>query len=312
MTEVHVAVAVIRRGEQVLVARRPDHLHQGGLLEFPGGKVEPGESVQQALVREIAEETDLQLDPEGLRPLIVIRHDYGDKQVLLDVWQTCLARGTPRGLEGQWVSWCDPHSLRAADFPAANRAILRALTLPARYCITGECESVDAGVTRLQRQLASHRPAMVLLRAPWLEPSEYARFATAAGELCRQSETRLILHGDPAVLNSLSADGIHLPWNLAAAMTARPVPQDCLLAVSCHDQAQLGQAARLEADFATLGPLRPTASHPGAPVLGWARFGALTAQATMPVYALGGLGYAEQSLAVEHGAQGVAGIRCWW
>lgn len=312
MTVVHVAVAVIRRDKRVLVARRPGHLHQGGLLEFPGGKVEPGESVQRALVREIAEETDLQLDPERLQPLIVIRHDYGDKQVLLDVWQTSDVRGTPRGLEGQWVDWCDVRTLRAADFPAANHAILRALTLPPAYCITGPCATVEAGIIRLQRQLTYHCPAMVLLRAPWLEPSEYGRFAVAAGDLCRHSGARLILHGDPSVLDSAPADGLHLPWRLAAALGTRPVPGDCLLAVSCHDQEQLTQAARLDADFATLGPVHPTASHPGVPVLGWSGFEALAAQATMPVYALGGLGFADQSLAVSQGAQGVAGIGCWW
>lgn len=312
MAVVHVAVAVIRRGSRVLVARRPDHLHQGGLLEFPGGKVEPGEPVRRALVREIAEETGLRLDPESLQPLIVIRHDYGDKQVLLDVWQTTDSEGTAQGLEGQWVDWCDVHSLRAADFPVANRAILRAVTLPTAYCVTGECASVDEGITRLQQQLTRHRPAMVLLRAPWLESGDYARFAVAAGDLCRQSEARMILHGGPAVLDSLSADGLHLPWDRAGFMTERPVPRDCLLAVSCHNQEQLAHAARLDADFVTLGPVRPTASHPGAPVLDWAAFDALAARATLPVYALGGLAFTDRADAVAHGAQGIAGIRCWW
>lgn len=309
---VHVAVAVIRRGSQVLVARRPDHLHQGGLLEFPGGKVEPGESVQTALIREIAEETGLKLDPGSLRPLIGIRHDYGDKRVFLDVWQTFSAVGAPQGLEGQWVDWCELASLREAEFPAANRAIIRALTLPLTYFITGACASVEDGVARLQRQLDRYRPSMVLLRAPWLTPGDYLRFATTASALCQHHHVRLILHGEPAVLGKVVADGIHLPWHLASTLTERPVPWDCLLAVSCHDQSQLAHAAHLDADFVTLGPVRPTASHPGAPVLDWPGFGALSALATMPVYGLGGLTPADQTVAVEHGAQGVAGIGCWW
>ena len=312
MTAVHVAVAVIRRDEQVLVARRPDHLHQGGLLEFPGGKVEPGESVKRALVREIAEETGLRLDPEALQPLIVIRHDYGDKQVLLDVWQTRDARGSAQGLEGQWVDWCRVQDLRAEDFPTANRAILRALTLPSVYCITGECASADDGIARLQQRLIDRRPELVLVRAPWLDANEYARFARAARALCQENASRLILHGDPTVLDSLPADGIHLPWRQAAAITARPVPRDCLLGISCHSEEELAHAARLDADFVTLGPVQPTASHPGAPVLDWTGLRTLVAQATMPVYALGGLGYEHQARVVSLGAQGVAGIRCWW
>ena len=120
--EVHVAVAVIVRDGRVLIARRPDHVHQGGLLEFPGGKVEPGETVQAALVREIAEETGLHVPAGSLEPVIGIRHDYGDKRVFLDVWETSAAEGEARGCEGQPVEWLTPEQLRDEDFPAANLA----------------------------------------------------------------------------------------------------------------------------------------------------------------------------------------------
>src|SRR5690554_1447331 len=100
-TLIHVAVGVIWRGGRVLIARRPEGAHQGGLLEFPGGKVEPGETVQQALVRELLEETAVTVSPGDLQPLIGIRHDYGDKEVFLDVWEARVSSGEPRGLEGQ-------------------------------------------------------------------------------------------------------------------------------------------------------------------------------------------------------------------
>ena len=118
---VHVAVGVIRRGDRVLIARRPDHLHQGGLLEFPGGKVEPGETVQSALVREIREETGLSVSVSELTPLIGIRHDYGDKCVFLDVWEGVSRNDEPEGKEGQQVEWRNPLVLADQDFPAANR-----------------------------------------------------------------------------------------------------------------------------------------------------------------------------------------------
>ncbi|MDX1636238.1 MAG: 8-oxo-dGTP diphosphatase MutT, partial [Marinobacter sp.] len=146
MREVHVAVAVVRRGGRVLIARRPDGVHQGGLLEFPGGKVEAGETVQQALVRELAEETGLRVDPASLQPLIGIRHDYGDKRVFLDVWQTDTAAGEAEGREGQPVSWLALAQLQDEDFPAANRAIIRALRLPSVYAVTGAFENPGQGL----------------------------------------------------------------------------------------------------------------------------------------------------------------------
>src|SRR5690554_4360251 len=102
---IHVAVAVIVRDGRILIARRPEHVHPGGLLEFPGGNVEPGETVEQALVREIAEETGIRVPAGTVGTVIGIRHDYGVKQVFLDVWQTASAEGGAEGGEGQPVFW---------------------------------------------------------------------------------------------------------------------------------------------------------------------------------------------------------------
>ena len=123
---VHVAVGVIvDAAQRILVAQRPAHLHQGGLWEFPGGKVETGESVQQALVREFAEE--LAVEVLGSRPLIEISHDYSDKSVLLDVWWVDDFRGEPHGREGQIWQWVTVERLRELAFPAANEAIISAV-----------------------------------------------------------------------------------------------------------------------------------------------------------------------------------------
>ena len=112
---VHVAVGIILndRGE-VLVALRPIAAHQGGLWEFPGGKVEADESVQQALGRELEEEIGIRV--QSCTPFMQIRHDYGDKSVLLDVWSIGSFSGEPIGREGQRVLWRRVSELRAADF----------------------------------------------------------------------------------------------------------------------------------------------------------------------------------------------------
>ncbi len=123
---VHVAVGVILDDQgRVLLARRPVQVHQGGLWEFPGGKVDAGESVAEALARELTEELAIQV--EATQPLLEIRHDYPDKSVLLDVWLVTAFEGDPRGNEGQPIEWAEVKQLADYEFPAANQAIVSAL-----------------------------------------------------------------------------------------------------------------------------------------------------------------------------------------
>ncbi len=123
---VHVAVGVISDGaNKILVARRAEHVHQGGLWEFPGGKVEANETVQQALCRELAEE--LAIAVQCCEPLLTIAHDYADKSVLLDVWWISEFSGTPQGREGQPLCWVVGGELRSLTFPAANQPIIDAI-----------------------------------------------------------------------------------------------------------------------------------------------------------------------------------------
>lgn len=311
--EIHVAVGVIFREGKVLIARRPDHVHQGGLLEFPGGKVEAGETVQQALVREIREETGLRIPAGSLEPVIEIRHDYGDKRVFLDVWETSSAEGSPEGREGQEIRWVDVGDLADADFPAANRPIIRALRLPRQYAITGAAADVEAYLRQLQQGLDGARPDLCLLRAPELSDDAYAQLAAWSQEVCAANDVRLMLHGAPSLLEHLpGAYGLHLPWREARQHSARPIPDEYLLAVSCHNEEEMAHAVQLQADFITLGAVKPTQSHPGVSGMGWNRFRELVAVSTVPVYALGGLSPADVAEARSAGAQGVAGIGFWW
>lgn len=126
MTELHVAVGVIVNASgQILITRRARDSHQGGLWEFPGGKVEPGEGLAMALGRELREE--LGLEVERTSPLIQVRHDYGDKQVLLDVHVVWEFSGEPIGLEGQPLAWIELGALQDYNFPAANLPIVKAI-----------------------------------------------------------------------------------------------------------------------------------------------------------------------------------------
>lgn len=315
--EVHVAVGVIVRDGRVLIARRPDHVHQGGLLEFPGGKVEPEESVQAALVRELAEETGLEIPLDTLQPVIGIRHDYGDKRVFLDVWKTEQARGQACGREGQFIDWVSPKNLRDDDFPVANRPIIRALKLPSLLAVTGDIRPGDDGVQQLQHALTGvpkqDSSGLIVLRAPSMTAEHYELLADRAIELCDAEGVGLVLHGAIEVFDgNPDAAGLHMPWREAEKLDARPVPDGVWFGVSCHKAHEITHAVAIGADYVTLGPVKPTATHPGAPALGLAEFSDLVASSPVPVFGLGGLEPADLDVMQQAGAQGVAGIRYWW
>jgi len=119
---VHVAVGVIFREKQYFLTKRLANVHQGGKWEFPGGKVESNETVAQALYRELKEE--IAIDVLSCQPLIEIRHDYGDKKVLLDVYLVDNFQQEPIAQEGQQSAWFSFEQLKELDFPDANKAII--------------------------------------------------------------------------------------------------------------------------------------------------------------------------------------------
>ncbi len=125
----HVVAGVIMNatGDAVLLARRPAHKHQGDKWEFPGGKVEAGETAMAALQRELIEELGILVEPTLLAPFIEVRHRYPDKNIFLDVWQVGQFSGQAHGREGQLVRWFAYSELEMLDFPAANAPILAKL-----------------------------------------------------------------------------------------------------------------------------------------------------------------------------------------
>jgi mutator protein MutT len=125
-----VAAAVIDARGRVLIAQRPAGKHLAGLWEFPGGKMEPGETRVDALRRELQEEIGIVI--EQPRPLLRLSHSYSYGDVLLDVWVVRRYRGEPRGLDGQSLRWCSRSSLPAAGLLPADQPIIGALRLPER------------------------------------------------------------------------------------------------------------------------------------------------------------------------------------
>ena len=311
MKRVHVAAAVIRRADGcILLARRPEHLHQGGLWEFPGGKVEAGETVLAALDRELYEELGIRVG--RARPLLKVSHDYPDKQVLLDVWEVTQFSGEPHGAEGQPLAWVSPRQFPEYDFPAANQPIIAAARLPDSYLITPDDLSHDEVLVGLREALA-RGIKLVQLRAPNMYSPAYRDLALDAQGLCA-GKAQLMLKGPLEWLGDFPAAGWHLTAEQLRkyAAAGRPFPRERWLAASCHGAEELQLAQQMGVDFVTLSPVQPTRSHPETAALGWDVAARLLEGFNQPVYLLGGVGPDQREQAWRAGAQGVAGIRAFW
>ena len=303
MRPVRVVAAVIRDAQrQILLTRRPEHVHQGGLWEFPGGKREAHETAFQALCRELQEEVDIQV--AHARPLIKINHDYGDKQVELDVWEVEQFEGKAWGREGQAWTWVSEADLDAYAFPAANVPIIKAARLPAWYGVL-EGDSVAQVLQRYQ-QFLTRGVGMVQLRLKNLAPAQ-RRLLIEQLLQTDQAGMCWILNSDRQSEGDFSVQGLHLTTQALMALSHRPTFPGWIGA-SCHDLAQLQHAERLGLDFAVLSPVQATTTHPQAQPLGWQAAATLIEAVNLPVYLMGGLAMADWERARLLGAQGIAGI----
>lgn len=309
---VHVAAAAMISADQkhVLIARRPSNVDHGGLWEFPGGKLAPYETGLEGLKRELHEELGVEI--VRAQPLIRVHHEYPDKHILLDVWQVHEFAGEPFGREGQAVRWVPMNELVNYPFPAANLPILRAVMLPTEYLITGEEADDERFESLLERALREDNIRLVQLRAKSLDDAAYVARAERALKLCREYGAKLLLNGEPGLLDQVDADGIHLTSARLMQLDRRPIAENKWLSASTHDQKQLSQAAVLGCDFVTLSPLRTTPSHPEVAPMGWHDFQQLVERAGMPVFALGGMTRFDANHARAVGAQGIASIRDFW
>ena len=308
---IHVAAAAIFDDQRrVLLSKRPAHVHQGGLWEFPGGKLEEGETLEQGLRRELQEE--LGITPAHARPLIRIAHDYPDKSVLLDVWRVDGFHGVPHGLEGQQIQWVPVDQFPSYAFPAANLPILKAVCLPEYYLITPEPGREAASFLAGLDCSLSQGVSLLQLRSKQLFDEDYRALIPEVLQRCRQANARLLLNAAPGLVSEFGAAGVHLTSERLMAATVRPLNDTYLVAASCHTQEELQHAVKLGLDFVVVSPVLKTSSHPGAQMLGYSGFHDLTEQASIPVYAPGGMQAADLSTVFRHGGQGIAAIRGLW
>ncbi len=303
MNPLQVAVGVIKGpAGNILISQRHAALHQGGLWEFPGGKVETAETPELALARELKEE--LNITVTAASPLITINHHYPDLSVQLKVFLVEDFLGEPTSCEGQPFKWVTPAELKNYDFPAANQPIITAARLPHYYAILNDAD--EALLLPNLHHILGRGIKLIQARLKTLPTAAVAQFIEQAYPLCKQHQALLLMNS--AVDYFAPVDGIHLTSHDLIALDKRP--GNCnWLAASCHNLEQLHHAETIGVDFVVLAPILATQTHPGAASLGWGQFAEWVAQTNLPVYALGGMTTSCLMTARQNGGQGIAAIR---
>lgn len=321
---VHVAVGVIMQSDQVLICWRDAKLHQGNRYEFPGGKVETGETPRQALARELFEELNIEVKTAVRAQQLYF--NYPEKTVCLHIFKVIAFSGEPCGQQGQATRWVNKHELGQYQFPDANTPILRMVLLPDQYVITRPQSSTQDLDTWLNWHI-DHTPqqAWLYVRHKQLDIRQYQQVITS---LARQRPD-LQLFGMYAHTQAFKScwpecqtllAGVHLSQTELMQLSVSTKPDEMALSLpltwyriaACHDAASITHANALGLDAVLLSPLHPTSTHAGQAGLGWKGWQQLCKTSTLPVYALGGVVPNDLAQVQQADGFGVAGIRAFY
>lgn len=327
---VRVAVGILRQENgQILLASRPADKPWPHWWELPGGKIEPDETPLEAVRRELEEELGVHIHSQCTSHWHTLTHHYPSGTVILELFIIDSWTGTPQALEGQTLAWADPAKLgHIGPILPASLPILRWLQLPQRYLISSAQAHPEQWLERLEKTLQTNTCWLQFREPEWQQQAKQDRAAAQQLQTCFEQTLALCArYKTPCIVNSihprqwwLKAQGVHLRSHDAALLNSLPkrfhtvqahfgLSAQHFVGVSTHSLAELQQATRLHADFAVLGHVLPTPSHPGSTALGWESFSKLAHSVALPVYALGGQNDSTLPTALKHGAQGIAGIR---
>ena len=311
LVEVAAAVMLRAKGSEFLLAQRPPGKVYEDYWEFPGGKVEPGETIRDALVRELHEE--LGISVTACSPWLTRVFTYPHATVRLHFWRVTAWEGEigiTAPLEHSAVDWqkCGKAASVGPILPA-NDPILKALALPTIMAITmGESEGAERQLERLEGALGKGLRLIQIRDKGW-PGARRLGFAEAATRLARPCGALVLVNDDEEIARRAGADGVHLSAARLQACTQRPAFP--WVGASCHSALELQRAAELGLDYALLGPVLPTPTHPEAAGIGWDGFSSAICGSPLPVFALGGMKNEMLAGAQAHGAHGIALMRGW-
>jgi 8-oxo-dGTP diphosphatase len=324
ITDVAVAVFIKPDGT-FLLSSRPEGKPYSGYWEFPGGKIEAGESVRDALVRELIEELNVVVT--HATPWFTFMMHYTHATVRLHCWRVHAwhghMNGNMHGMEGQEFAWVALNDMNVSPTLPGCVPIFKALALPYVYAITNASEmGVESYLQHLRALWSKNAsngtpvlgfanevvPQMVQVREKNMSREASASFAKSVIALSREceysSDVQVLINSDIALAHEVGADGIHL--TSAQLSTIKERPNFPLVGASAHTREDIERAAELKCDFVVVGPVQVTRTHPEQVPLGWAMFSELAEASPLPCYALGGLTAADLKSAIENGAHGVA------
>jgi 8-oxo-dGTP diphosphatase len=308
----HVVIGIIQNSnKEVLVSRRKPDAHLGGLLEFPGGKLEKNESPIDALRREIKEELNIHVT--HATPLIQIPYSYADRNIILDAYLVDEYSGNVSGHEGQEVNWKKIEVLKDGEFPAANVGVIRALQLPKIFPVTPNySEDSENFLSNFEKVVSNESTHIIQLRSHDLNVADYLGLARRCAELCRKHSVKLILNRCVEVQDKSQAAGLHLTSDVLLNTNERPLSKQYLVGASCHNLTEVEHANKLQLDYIFVGPVIEKNHSDNSMRLGWDGFVALSINSVIPVYAIGGLNDSDLDTCINHGGQGIAAIRQFW
>jgi 8-oxo-dGTP diphosphatase len=294
---VDVVCAIVQKPNgEFLLAQRPVGKVYAGYWEFPGGKVDRGESLADATARELNEE--LGIDVQKSYPWLTRTFSYPHANVRLHFRRVVEWRNEPRSRENQAFTWQSISNINVTPL------------LPTIYGIThAENIGETAMLEKIRRALANGLRLIQVREKNWPRERLIA-FAQQVIALARPFYAKVMLNGDGELAREAGADGLHLSSTALMKLIARPAIDLC--GASCHNELELAKAAELNLDFVLLGPVLPTPSHPDSEVLGWQQFNDLVTNYPLPIYAIGGLTSSDQETAWQHGAHGIAMLRHAW
>ncbi|GKS70203.1 8-oxo-dGTP diphosphatase [Nitrosomonas sp. PY1] len=303
-----VAAVIMRPDGKFLLTRRPGGKLYSGYWEFPGGKVETGETLIQSMERELWEELGIQVI--HAQRWITRVFMYPHATVRLNFFRILAWNGKLEPREKQGLFWQSPEHVNVSPILPANTPILRALRLPPIYAITHASE-IGIENSLIQIQTAFQQGLRLLqIREKTMERTSLLNFSTQVIALAKTFQAKVLINSDIELAHEVGADGVHLPASQLMSISERPTTTESFLCgASCHNAEELYAAEKLALDFVVLGPVQPTLTHPNGSTLGWNRFARLIQNASVPVYALGGLRRNNLTMAQELGAHGIALMR---
>lgn len=307
---IDVAVGVISDAQgRVLLASRPAGKPYAGWWEFPGGKVEAGETIPQALARELHEELNLNID--DARPWVTREHQYEHAHVRLHFIRVTRWRGELKAREQQQFGWffINDQNLPTPVLPA-TLPVLRWLTLPEIIGISQAHElGLEVFMAALEQAFEQGLRALIIREPGWTD-AQVNDLLDAVLPRAKQVKARVLVSSRHGAALWQRANGVHFTSADLNACTQRPQLE--WVSASVHQREEITRATQLGVDFCLLGHISPTASHPGIPEIGWDGFEYHAKHAQLPVFALGGLTAARLAVAQSHGAHGIALMRSLW